>query len=170
MFSILQQFRRRLPDDGFSLIELMVVVLIIAILIGIAIPTFLGVRTSAHNRAAQGALGVVYTNALAIYSQSQDYTSATAGTIATYEPQYDYVAGTVESTGPEQISVLATSDEWHAAIYSNSGRCYMNRDQPNSLVVQNRARTFAWADDGDCTALRASTDAGLLWVNGWNGS
>jgi type IV pilus assembly protein PilA len=39
--------------EGFTLIELMVVVLIIAILIAIAIPTFLGAQDRARDRAAQ---------------------------------------------------------------------------------------------------------------------
>lgn len=43
-------------EEGFTLIELMVVLLIMAILIAIAIPTFLGVRGSAQNRAAQSNL------------------------------------------------------------------------------------------------------------------
>ena len=54
-----QTLRRRLQGEregGFTLIELMVVVLIIAILIAIAIPTFLGARTRAQNRAAQASL------------------------------------------------------------------------------------------------------------------
>jgi prepilin-type N-terminal cleavage/methylation domain-containing protein len=53
---VLQLLRRRLQGEregGFTLIELMVVVLIIAILIAIAVPTFLGARTRAQNRAAQ---------------------------------------------------------------------------------------------------------------------
>ena len=43
-------------DEGFTLIELMVVVLIIAILIAIAIPTFLGARQRAQDRATQADL------------------------------------------------------------------------------------------------------------------
>ncbi|MDE3206718.1 MAG: prepilin-type N-terminal cleavage/methylation domain-containing protein, partial [Acidobacteriota bacterium] len=45
--------RRDRDEEGFTLIELMVVVLIIAILLAIAIPTFLGARNGANARAAQ---------------------------------------------------------------------------------------------------------------------
>src|SRR4051794_6796638 len=55
---MLQMLRRRLDKDeqGFTLIELMVVVLIIAILIAIAIPTFLGAQNRARDRGAQSDL------------------------------------------------------------------------------------------------------------------
>lgn len=43
-------------DEGFTLIELMVVVLIIAILLAVAIPTFLGAKKSANSRAAESDL------------------------------------------------------------------------------------------------------------------
>ena len=51
--------RKRLQkdeEDGFTLIELMVVVLIIAILLAIAIPTFLGAQDRARDRGAQSDL------------------------------------------------------------------------------------------------------------------
>ena len=48
--------RSEREDEGFTLIELMVVVLIIAILIAIAIPTFLGAQDRARDRAAQSDL------------------------------------------------------------------------------------------------------------------
>jgi type IV pilus assembly protein PilA len=41
---------------GFTLIELMVVVLIIAILLAIAIPTLLGAQSKAKDRAAQSSV------------------------------------------------------------------------------------------------------------------
>jgi len=48
--------RRPAGDEGFTLIELMVVVLIIAILIAIAIPTFLGAQNRARDRGTQSDL------------------------------------------------------------------------------------------------------------------
>src|SRR5580700_4939318 len=62
-------------DAGFTLIELMVVLLIIAILLAIAIPTFLGVSGSANDRAAQSNLTNALTEVKALYQNSQSYAS-----------------------------------------------------------------------------------------------
>ena len=64
-------------DAGFTLIELMVVLLILAILLAIAIPTFVGVTGSANDRAAQSNFNTMLTNAKGIYEQNnQTYPSA----------------------------------------------------------------------------------------------
>ncbi len=65
-------------DEGFTLIELMVVVLIIAILISIAIPTFLGARRRAQNRAAQSNLRNALTAEKTYYVDTQVYTDVVA--------------------------------------------------------------------------------------------
>ncbi len=65
-------------EDGFTLIELMVVVMIIAILIAIAIPTFLGARTRAQDRAAQSDLRNGLTAEKTIYTDGQTYDAVTA--------------------------------------------------------------------------------------------
>jgi type IV pilus assembly protein PilA len=60
-------------DRGFTLIELMVVVLIIAILIAIAIPTFLGARTRAQDRSAHTDLRNGLTTANVVYTDFSSY-------------------------------------------------------------------------------------------------
>src|SRR5580700_9125056 len=57
-------------ESGFTLIELMVVLLIIAILLAIAIPTFLGVTSSANDRAVQSNLTNGLTEAASQYQSS----------------------------------------------------------------------------------------------------
>jgi type IV pilus assembly protein PilA len=65
-------------EQGFTLIELMVVVLIIAILIAIAIPTFLGARSRAQDRAAQSDLRNGLTAEKTVYTDNQTYSNDTS--------------------------------------------------------------------------------------------
>src|SRR5437868_13364716 len=69
--------RSRDDEQGFTLIELMVVVLIIAILIAIAIPTFLGARQRAQDRASQSDLRNGLTAEKTYYTDNQTYGDAT---------------------------------------------------------------------------------------------
>lgn len=79
---MLESIRRRREDEqGFTLIELMVVVLIIAILIAIAIPTFLGAQDRARDRAAQSDLRNAFTAAKSIATDFEgDWKTATTCT------------------------------------------------------------------------------------------
>jgi type IV pilus assembly protein PilA len=99
-------------ESGFTLIELMVVLLIMAILLAIAIPTFLGVKGGANDRAAQSDLTNAAISGKATYVNAQTFGSTTAyyTTIKSQEPELTFTdtgASTLPTngSGPGSISV-----------------------------------------------------------------
>jgi type IV pilus assembly protein PilA len=111
---------RRDAEEGFTLIELMVVVLIIAILIAIAIPTFLGARQRAQNSAAKSDLRNALAAAKTFYTDTETYTGMDPAALDDIEPSLDYVtgAGTKTEVG---IDVGATGDDVCLGKVSKSG-------------------------------------------------
>ncbi len=131
-------------DEGFTLVELMVVVLIIAILIAIAIPTFLGARVRAQNRAAQSDLRNALTAAKVYYSDSdtQDYGFGIADLQAVHA-NLAFVAGNAPADGEVGFITLdgTGGDVDQAVVFitrSSSGTWFCLLDE----AVEPRAGTF----------------------------
>jgi type IV pilus assembly protein PilA len=99
-------------EKGFTLIELMVVVLIIAILIAIAIPTFLGARSRAQDKQAQSNLRNALVTEDEFYTDNQAYSADNGdpGDLRDLEPQLDWGNLAAEEAGVE-ASLDAANDQ-----------------------------------------------------------
>ena len=157
---------RRDREDGFTLIELMVVVLIIAILIAIAIPTFLGARSRAQDKASQSNVRNGITAAKTIFTDGQDYADATPAELLVVEPSLTFQAGTVASTQPKEVSVFvvdsdaatAGSETLYMVSKSKSGKCWAVKD----VQAASGAGT-GYAEVPSGTACRADAVTGLTF-------
>ena len=150
MIDILRARRGRDNEEGFTLIELMVVVLIIAILLAIAIPTFLGARKRAQDRAAQSSLRNAVTAAKTIYTDTSSYATATDANLPAVEPSLTYSAD-VASTGAKNVSVKTSDTVWSAAALSKSGKCFWIKEDTNAGTK--------FGDGATCTGTAAAAAA-----------
>jgi type IV pilus assembly protein PilA len=148
----------RREEAGFTLVELMVVVLIIGILIAIALPDFLGARTRAQVRATQENLRTAYGNAKILYNDKDTYLAVDAAALTAEEVSLVFLDANVASTEPKEISVNPESTTtWVAAALSHADVCFAMRDDLTAGV------TYASdVDPANCSAQNASATGTFL--------
>ncbi len=131
--------RTSLGEDGFSLVELMVVVMIVAVLLAIAVPTFLGMRRRGQDVKAQSLLTAAAKVEAGEATDADEFTDD-LGLLALDEPAIDWSGLTDESVHvtvaevtvgsglDEQVLLYArsSSDEWFGirlvAVGASAGR------------------------------------------------
>jgi type IV pilus assembly protein PilA len=139
MLTAVRQRLERDKEEGFTLIELMVVLLIIAILLAIAIPTFLGARNTANARSTQENLR----NALTAEQTNWTNTQSMSTNLATIEP-----ALTWETTAP----VKGAADVY-ATDYNFPGTTAVTTGSSDSVLLEG------FAKDNNCYAIFQSNNA-----------
>ena len=170
-------------ESGFTLIELMVVLLIIAILLAIAIPTFLGVTNTAGDRSAQSNLTNAITESKALYQVLQTYSPPagpyTQGQFQSQAPEFNWTQAACSSSNTNCVSFLvfgtSTATDGQgvslATFSSKTSTCWYAFDLESSWGISGGA-TFPspgvfygkHTNKTSCTALAPDTDTGISFA------
>jgi prepilin-type N-terminal cleavage/methylation domain-containing protein len=155
----------RRGDDGFTMAELMVVVLIIGILLTATFASLNAARRRSQDRAAQSSLVNAVTAAKVVYTDASDYTRATANgnaAVSKVEPSLTFKPNASPSVGPNDISLKApNAATLYAAAFSDAGKCWYARDVQSSTspagmtwaVAANVTQTACTADSASSAAV-----------------
>ena len=168
MLKSIKQHIDRDEEEGFTLIELMVVVLIIGILMAIAIPTFLGAKNTANARATQSNLRNAIT-AEQSYFTNNNQSYGAASDVSASEPALtwsDLTSATTAATATgNSVQVLLSNSgaSVEVAAKGADGNGYYIYD--NNGVVEYLTVVGGGAPAAPVAASGTNSKAG--WATQW---
>jgi type IV pilus assembly protein PilA len=148
-----------LDERGFTLIELMVVVLIISVLIAIAIPVLTGARTRANDRATESDLRNGLTAEKTVYSDTQAYYVSSAAVKAA-EPSLHWGTTLLVQVGTNSTA----NDTVCLSELSPSGAWFAVGDVATASPTAEAGTYYTQSNVDPCTS-NAATIAG--WASKW---
>lgn len=151
-------------EQGFSMIELMMVVVVISILLLIAIPTFVGARKPAEDRHAQTILKTSLVAARTGSADTGDYAWVTLPLLQNEETSVLYVAGAAPALATQNEVSVATGvhlGDTYVILSSRSasGSCFA------ALTLTSGATQYQTTVAPACNA--GAFAPGVGWGSSW---
>ena len=123
-------------EEGFTLVELMIVIIILAILTAIAVPSYMVLRNRARVAAAQSEMKNIAT-ALEMYNADQDAYPTGDATAMIAALQGPSVGG-----GDPYMSPVPANDPWgNPYVYTSNGTTYTlscTSTTPNIVIIDGQ--------------------------------
>ena len=143
-------------DAGFTILELMVVVLVIAILLTVAIPTYLGAKDRAKDRVSQTWVRNVYGIQQVYFSNAEQYT-ASVDALRAIDSSLELTNTLSDLDAGERLvyvdatTTIAPADTVWVAARGATGSCFWIRRQINGGAQYAINDCFAQPALGDFT-------------------
>jgi prepilin-type N-terminal cleavage/methylation domain-containing protein len=154
----------RSKEAGFTLIELMMVIVIIAILVAVLTPVFVGATTRAKDRAMQTSLVNALKAAKSVAADKDDYTQATVTTLSTEAHEIKFVSSATAPSGQTTVSVAPLSTGYIVfGGQSKSGDCFYLADD----MLGSGTLKAQMGGTGGCAADGAPLPGDPLWQKDW---
>ncbi len=138
-------------EQGFTLVEMLVVLLIIGVILAIAIPTFLGIRTSNQDTLAQTSIDTTMTTAHQQYQFYSNYSHVFPQDLAQLLPSIHFIPFDQSSSGPNDVSVNIVGCADAAVPPSTTPSCRNDPSQYNFYGNNDTALVLAaFSNTGAC--------------------
>jgi type IV pilus assembly protein PilA len=156
----IQHLNRKQSEKGFTLVELLVVIIIIGILAAIALPNFLNQGAKAKQTEAKQNIGLINRTQTAFRSENNSFASAfdilatgtLTGTDGASTSNYSYTL----SAGVETATIIATAQDGALKAYSGANTRFTNTS--NQSVVAS-VLCEATTPGSDAATAPTATDA-----------